>query len=340
MHSDPVRALFHPSVSWPDSPEAALFVNAAPCADLPEGLRPDTVQWWKQEADALSACGMASRHSLPSPAETDPYALILLAGTKNHAETRALMAHAAALLRPGGTLVCAAANDAGGTRLEKDMAALGFSPTESFPKYKSRAVTGKRGSQPLAAVAQEWMDGGARRTHPATGFLTQPGLFGWDRVDPGSVLLAACLPAGLSGSGADFGCGYGYLSHAIFNSGANVTIACADADMRAVGAAQENLAPWGDRASFLWADLAAPSFGAGKEFDWVVMNPPFHEGKKSDAAIGAAFIETAARSLRRGGTLYMVANRHLPYEAFTAKYFASHSMLKDAAGFKVIKAVR
>lgn len=44
--------------------------------------------------------------------------------------------------------------------------------------------------------------------------------------------------------------------------------------------------------------------------------------------------------LRRGGVLYMVANRHLPYEAALAEQFARFSQVGDGAGFKLIEAVK
>jgi 16S rRNA (guanine1207-N2)-methyltransferase len=45
------------------------------------------------------------------------------------------------------------------------------------------------------------------------------------------------------------------------------------------------------------------------------MNPPFHSGQATDVDLGRAFLATAAASLRRGGKLFLVANRQLPYEA-------------------------
>ena len=51
------------------------------------------------------------------------------------------------------------------------------------------------------------------------------------------------------------------------------------------------------------------------------MNPPFHDGGTEDQALGQAFIRRAAEALRPGGTLWLVANRHLPYEATLSAAF-------------------
>ncbi len=72
----------------------------------------------------------------------------------------------------------------------------------------------------------------------------------------------------------------------------------------------------------------------------VVMNPPFHTGRAADPALGATFIKAAARMLTLSGTLHMVANRHLPYEAVLAQTFREVSEVAGNTRFKVIRAAR
>jgi 16S rRNA (guanine1207-N2)-methyltransferase len=90
---------------------------------------------------------------------------------------------------------------------------------------------------------------------------------------------------------------------------------------------------------YLWEDLTKPVAGLSG-LDWIVMNPPFHEGKKTDSGIGADFINTAAVALRSGGTLYMVANANLPYEESIRKNFSDSKKILEGEGFKVLSAVR
>ena len=56
--------------------------------------------------------------------------------------------------------------------------------------------------------------------------------------------------------------------------------------------------------------------------------------------IGRAFIAAAAAALKPGGRLWLVANRHLPYEQALARGFGEVRKLADAGGFKVIHAVK
>ena len=77
-----------------------------------------------------------------------------------------------------------------------------------------------------------------------------------------------------------------------------------------------------------------------KNLDFIVMNPPFHEGKKTNVEIGKAFISNAFEELKSGGILYMVANAHLPYEAVLSEKFSTIEKKFEGQGFKIFAAVK
>jgi 16S rRNA (guanine1207-N2)-methyltransferase len=87
--------------------------------------------------------------------------------------------------------------------------------------------------------------------------------------------------------------------------------------------------------AYHWHDVAA---GVPGRYDLVVTNPPFHRGREEDVDLGRAFLAAAARALRAGGELWLVANRHLPYEAALARDFAQVREVAAAQGFKVVVA--
>jgi 16S rRNA (guanine1207-N2)-methyltransferase len=74
--------------------------------------------------------------------------------------------------------------------------------------------------------------------------------------------------------------------------------------------------------------------------DAVVMNPPFHTSRDADPAIGQAFIRAAHGMLAQNGKLWVVANRHLPYESTLGEFFAEVSEIAGDRSFKVLEAVR
>ena len=129
-------------------------------------------------------------------------------------ERRYAMALALRAVAPGGSFRAHAPNHQGGTRLRKEMQAFGCTVEETARRHH-RIVTGTRPAS-LIGVDEALSSGGARLVE-ALGVWSQPGVFSWDRVDPGSALLLDHLPV-LSGRGADFGCGVGILSRAVLAS--------------------------------------------------------------------------------------------------------------------------
>ena len=169
----------------------------------------------------------------------------------------------------------------------------------------------------------------------ADGFVTRPGVFSADKIDRGSAHLAAHLPATLPKRVADFGAGWGYLSRAILDRDGVETLALYEADHTALECAKRNVQD--PRASFHWADVTTLTDGP---FDAVITNPPFHIGRTGDPALGRAFLAAAARCLTPAGQVWLVANRHLPYEHALQELFSEVRTEGDDPGFKIIVASR
>ncbi|THD59101.1 class I SAM-dependent methyltransferase [Phenylobacterium sp.] len=244
-----------------------------------------------------------------------------------------VLAQALRVLRPGAPLTAFAPKDKGGSRLKKALEGFGCVVGEDARRHH-RFCHVLRPAK-LTGLAEAIAAGAPRIVH-ALGLWSQPGVFSWDRPDPGSLKLIETLPV-LGGRGADLGCGIGLLARAVLAAPAVTALACADLDRRAVECAQHNLDD--PRVSVAWADLRNPPAGAA-DLDFVVMNPPFHDGGAEDRALGQAFIATAAAMLRRGGVCWLVANRHLPYEAPLGAAFSSVTLRAEGGGYKVYEARR
>lgn len=247
-------------------------------------------------------------------------------------ERRYTLALALRALKPGGRLDALAPKDKGGSRLKKELEAFGVEVGESAKAHHRRCVVIR--PQTLTGI-DEAIEAGAPRLVPGLDAWSQPGIFAWDRVDAGTMLLAQTLPP-LKGAGADLGCGYGALATVVLGSPSVTSLRLIDLDRRAIEAARRNVLD--PRATFDWAD--ARTVEANGDLDFVVMNPPFHDGGAEDRRLGQAFIRQAAAMLRKGGVLWLVANRHLPYEADIAAAFKRSQPLADKGGYKVIEAVR
>lgn len=246
-------------------------------------------------------------------------------------ERRATLALALRALAPGAPLLVMAPKDKGGGRIAKELAELGCPCCESSKRHH-RLCAAKAQGDPAAIEAA--IQSGAPRFSQSLGLWTQPGVFSWDRIDPGSALLLRHLPD-FSGRGADFGCGLGVIAHGILASPKVKSLVLVDIDRRATELCARNVAD--PRVTILWADARGLKNGP---FDFIAMNPPFHEAGKESKELGRGFIASAAANLRPGGRCWLVANRHLPYEAALAKNFRSVTAIAEEDGFKVIEAVK
>jgi 16S rRNA (guanine1207-N2)-methyltransferase len=261
--------------------------------------------------------------------EPESLAAMVMAAPPGTVERRYVLALALWALKPRAVLTAMAPKDKGGARLGKELEAFGCAVEETGRRHqricnviRPTALTGLD-----AAIAA-----GAPRGVEGLGW-TQPGMFSWDRPDPGSTLLVSALPP-LAGHGADLGCGSGLLAQAVLAAPKVTRLDLIDVDRRAIEAARRNVED--PRATFHWADARRDPALEG--LDFVVTNPPFHDGGAEDKALGQAFIRRAHEVLRKGGVLWLVANRHLPYEGVLTPLFTRVTPKGDAGGFKVFEA--
>jgi 16S rRNA (guanine1207-N2)-methyltransferase len=295
-------------------------VYGTPPADLADIAR-DAVQFSPLMPGAASL-------DRQSEASFDAMAMLAPPGTL---ERRYALALALRALKPGALLIALAPNDRGGTRLRKELEAFGLDVNETAKRHH-RIATASRPDR-LAGIDDALAAGGPRFDDEIA-LWTQPGVFSWDRLDPGTHMLIEHLPA-LSGRGADFGCGIGILARAVLAGEAVTELALVDIDRRAIECAEHNLDT--PRARFLWTDLRDPHPDL-TNLDFVVMNAPFHDAGQEDKGLAQAFVKRAHESLRKGGVCVMVANRHLPYEAVLKPLFKAVKPVIEDGGYKIYEA--
>jgi 16S rRNA (guanine1207-N2)-methyltransferase len=346
MEDPALETLFLPIVSgalpWP-SAGRILFLRARAGQSLRDVPSGDLAceQSFKPDADALTAAGL----TLVADADSQTYPLVLVLPPRQREEARALLARAVLRAGTDGIIMASALNTEGARRLEGDLDMLA-GPVHTLSKHKCRVFWTQPGKAAGAsALCQAWTALDAPRPIGDGAFVSRPGLFAWDHVDAGSALLAECLPDDLRGRGADLGAGFGTLAAAVLARCPRVkTLDLYEAEARALDLARVNLArinlakaDTGATLDFLWHDVTQ---GLTRSYDFIVSNPPFHEGRADKAALGRAFIQAAAAALVKGGKLLLVANRHLPYEATLAACFRTVRGLADRGGYKIIEAVK
>lgn len=301
-----------------------------------------TIDWiceqgFKPFADELERSG--ARVSDAADGETFP--LIVLLPPRQRDEARAAFVRALQRRADGGIVVAAVANSEGARSAEDDLRRLAGS-VNVLSKHKCRVVWTEPGASIDEALAGQWLALDAPRAIADGRYTSRPGLFAWDRIDPASALLAAQWPATLAGRAADLGAGYGFLSCELLRRCPGITgIDAYEAEARALDLARGNLERTlrerhGELSvDVIWHDVTR---GLPRRYDVIVSNPPFHQGRADLPDLGRAFIAAAASALEPHGSFWLVANRHLPYEALLGARFASVRECALGSGFKVYEA--
>lgn len=344
-HSDPaLDSLLLPftngALCWPDGP--VLFLRARDGAALRQFPLSQLVceQSFKPFADELQRSGLQVVPEA-NPATATRYPLVLVLPPRQRDEARALLARAVALAAPGGIVVASIGNNEGAKSGESDLkqlAGLGGCLSKNHCRvFWTRPLDGSHD----AALLDRWLALDAPRPILGGRFISRPGVFAWDRIDPASALLAEHLPADIAGHGADLGAGYGYLSAEVLARCPKVqALDLYEAEARALQLARQNVSGHATLAQvdYRWHDITS---GLPQRYDFIVSNPPFHTQSRADRPdIGRRFIAVAAESLKPGGRLWLVANRHLPYEETLNAGFGQVRVLAERDGFKAIEALK
>ncbi|MFZ3580633.1 class I SAM-dependent methyltransferase [Loktanella sp. DJP18] len=271
------------------------------------------------DADAFAQAGYTVAQDAPS----SPTMIVVVPRAK--ALARSMIAQACAL---GQVIVVDGQRTDGIDSLYKDVRArLGDVP--SLPKAKGRLFW-----FPATDVLSDWA--APPPVQGDHGYFTTAGVFSDGAVDKGSALLAAALPQKLPARMADLGAGWGFLSRAVLTRAGVASLDLIEAEALSLACARLNVTD--DRATFHWAN--ALTFQPRTKYDGIVMNPPFHTGSKGTPALGQGFIAAAARLLVPHGKLWMVANRHLPYEAALREHFRNVDELPGDGAYKLFHATR
>jgi 16S rRNA (guanine1207-N2)-methyltransferase len=303
----------------PDGPVAVLRPPAGMDLSALPHDRVRIVTTWKPDHDGWTAAGYA----VGTTAEPAAMALVVVPRSKRLAH--ALIAEAA---RIAPLVAVDGARTDGVDSLWREVRGRGVEVAD-ITKAHGRLFWFTPGDRLADWAAPPPVQG-------SDGFWRQAGVFSEEGIDRGSALLAGALPGRLPARMADLGAGWGYLAAAVLAREGVESVDLVEGEALALECAR--LSVTDARAAFHWSDVTA--FRPGRAFDGIVMNPPFHAGRAADPSLGRAFIAAAARMLSPVGQLWMVANRHLGYEATLQDHFRQVAEFGGDASFRLFHAAR
>lgn len=164
-----------------------------------------------------------------------------------------------------------------------------------------------------------------------------PGVFSQSHLDQGTAVLLPYLKQVRSGKLADFGCGAGVISCYLAKLNPANTIYAADVDAFALKSTELTF----DLNQLTSQLELLPVTGIDSlptRLHAIVSNPPFHQGIQTHYAASEALCLQSKAHLKRGGELWIVANRFLNYPVLIEQAFKHCTVKADQSGFKVLYA--
>ncbi|MFS4095902.1 methyltransferase [Streptomyces sp. AF1A] len=180
------------------------------------------------------------------------------------------------------------------------------------------------------------------RVGPVSGrtVVNHAGVFCADRLDIGTRFFLEHLPPPGAGRVVDLGCGNGVVGTAVALADPAAEVLFVDESFQAVASAEATYKANGvpGHAEFRVGDgLAGVAPGS---VDLVLNNPPFHSHQATTDATAWRMFTGARRSLRPGGELWVIGNRHLGYHVKLRRLFGRCELVAGDPKFVVLRAVK
>lgn len=174
---------------------------------------------------------------------------------------------------------------------------------------------------------------------PATRVFNLPGVFSEQRLDAGTALLLEYIGAQpkIHGRVLDFACGSGAISAFVRAHCSIDAMVASDVSAFALTTTEQTLQA--QQLDSPFEVLASDGLDAVTgRFDWIITNPPFHSGQRTDYEIAGKFISEVAKKLKPGGRLLIVANSFLGYNALLRERFREVSEPLNNGRYKILQA--
>lgn len=167
-------------------------------------------------------------------------------------------------------------------------------------------------------------------------------VFSRSGLDIGARFFLQHLPENIEGEMVDLGCGNGVIGLQLLAQNPQSRVLFVDESAMAVASSrlnvESNLPDAVARSEFMINN--ALSGVEPDRFDAVLCNPPFHQQSAITDHIAWQMFNDARRSLKYGGELRIVGNRHLDYFRKLKRVFGNCETVATNNKFVILKAVK
>lgn len=245
----------------------------------------------------------------------DEVDLLLILIDKSKTQNQKLLALLSSKLTAEGVIFTAGENDSGGKSADTLLKIFG-DPVKSDSRRKCtlfgvQKTKTPKAYAPLPEITYENQDCTLR-------LLQDEAVFSQGRIDDGTKLLLEAIWRVEGKSVLDLGCGCGVVGLALKSQGIE-NVLSTDVSAAALELTRRNAELNNLKIDIRSADMLE---GLGK-FDAIVVNPPFHQGIKTELEAARNMIRHAPEHLNAGGELYLVGNSFLGYEEYLRETFGN-----------------
>ncbi|RLR60332.1 16S rRNA (guanine(1207)-N(2))-methyltransferase, partial [Pseudomonas aeruginosa] len=167
--------------------------------------------------------------------------------------------------------------------------------------------------------------------------MSLPGVFSQNTLDDGSKLLLSTFDDAMVGDLLDMACGCGVLATVLGKKNPMLKLTLCDVNAAAISSSIATL----NVNELEGRVIASNVYSAIEEtYDWIISNPPFHNGLDTSYQAAEDIIRLAPNYLKKGGKFRIVANAFLPYQDILDNVFGSHEVLASTGKFRVYQATK
>lgn len=162
-----------------------------------------------------------------------------------------------------------------------------------------------------------------------------PGVFSQAKLDIGTQILLNNLPTNISGEVLDFGCGAGVIACFVGLRSPDTKLTLADVSALAMASSEKTLTINNLTGKVIPTNSLSNING---QYQYVISNPPFHQGIKTHYVATESFLAGIKKHLFKQGTLIVVANSFLKYQAIIEQSIGKAEKTSIQQGFTIYQA--
>lgn len=159
-----------------------------------------------------------------------------------------------------------------------------------------------------------------------------PGVFSQNGLDIGTQVLLENLPKKITGELLDFGCGAGVIASYLGKVFPEIKLNLLDVSALALYSAQATLKLNNLTGHVFPSDSLSDVKG---KYDYVISNPPFHQGLKTNYQATETFLSKIKPHLKPKGQVTVVANSFLRYQPIMEEAIGRTQILAKQKGFSL-----